>query len=68
MSSIPPPFALLTSFVHLIPLNVDARQAFNDVALLVKNLDTTSQVPDVRHPANFMVIEPWSGIDPSQPS
>jgi hypothetical protein len=68
MSSIPPPFALPTSFVHLIPLNIDARRAFNDVALLVKTLDTTSRVPDVRHPAKFMVIEPWSGMDPSQPS
>jgi hypothetical protein len=67
MNSAPPPFALPASFVHLTPLNIEARQAFNDVALLVKNLDSTSQVSDVRHPAKFMVIEPWSGRGPSQP-
>jgi hypothetical protein len=39
MSSIPPPFALLTSFVHLISLDIDARHGFNNFALLVKSLD-----------------------------
>jgi hypothetical protein len=58
MNSAPPLFALPASFVNLTPLNIEARQAFNDVALLVKNLDSTSQVSDVRHPAKFMVIEP----------
>jgi hypothetical protein len=65
----PPPFAQPASFVHLTPLNTEARRAFNDVALLaashVESASTsTTQGRNIRHPAKFMVIEPWGAPSP----
>lgn len=72
MNSAPPPFTLPASFVHLTPLNIKACQAFNDVALLVKNIGLLStpqgSAGRVRHPAKFMIIELWTRGGPAGPA
>ena len=62
MSSPParPPFIQRASYVHLTPLNLEAREAFNDVALLAKkSVERITQDPKLQHPAKFMFIEPY---------
>ena len=68
MSSLParPPFIQPASFVHLTPLNLEAREAFNDVALLAKkSVERITQGPKLQHPAKFMFIEPYCAQAPS---
>jgi len=62
MSSLaaPPPLIQPAIFVHLTPLNLEAGEAFNDVALLAKkSVERITQDPKLQHPAKFMFIEPY---------
>jgi hypothetical protein len=51
------------SFIRLTPANSDARQAFNDLSILIKSQD---MLPDLRHVSQFMVIDPWRPRSSSQ--
>ena len=58
-----PKFSQPASFVRLTPANTNARRAFNEVSILMKD---PNMIPDLKHASQFMVIEPWRQLPSSR--